>query len=753
MLNKTKESQASAASFIAQAIDFLEKNNFEGFLQQLGHLGTWLQKGHPFPRRSFSLTPQQTLAFQIVQNAWHDQHLARIKHLDIVSACDNKTPALPNSCLLLRLPEEPYWKIIPVNASGEKLDPLDLAAMDDVMELTQKLPVRLIDLDPQEYSQEEQALVSRLKRALKRANPATLAQNHLSAKAALSKASRHRLKLGLDAFKSSCRPTKDLALSEEPPPGLHLVILDQEPCEASWNNFEPNTYVVLRPRKGQKGRIWFYRSAHSKKQELRKKPFPALLSEEQLFLMPEDEAFQKKRQHAFDDKIKNCLLAYHCHQLDEQAQNAIRHYKTRWEKIIRGFEYSLAALTAFVYGAVEMTATMVGFFVAAGIVWTNPWLAILGGLLIAGAVIFPFPSTWANWKVFATYLPDFFDKIGAEYREINSKAKKGFFWLLALLALATGIASGGLAYTATIALPAMLGLSTIGFIFPPLGVIFASAILLTQTFSLLRNFTTLLRKENSWKSFLKPFQEVKKFLHDHHASRSRQLITWIMIGGLTLLALVGLMMSCFTSTRSVGKLFIDQLRLAPQKALACGIAIGAVSSFFSRVYLTVSSALSSAVTVCKQLFSNNASAKAKTDKPRNSLSLSLKKWAAILIDSTLGAAFYAWSIVSLNQRTATELEHDIDLHLSNLSPGSTAALATGAFLTSKARYVTLYLHHAMKPDNPYEAVTQTAADQRLKKNLAFYRENNPHSLFVQTKETKGEEQHYASLSSASFTRT
>ncbi len=738
MFNKTNESRP--AVFVTQALALLEENDFESFLKQMGHLGKWVQtklglSSYKGQEESFEtalsetlassfppLKPEQKLAFEILQNAWQDRSLAKVKHLYFVEDCDLNTLGEPNSCFFSRLNEKPYWQVVPVDANGEKQKPLDLSDLEDIEELAQKIPIDFINLLPKDYSPQQQALIARLKLALKRAALETLDQSELRAKAKLSKALRHQLKLGMETFKWFCLPTANQVLAEEKiGPALNLEILDQEPAQEELARFGPNTYVVLRPQEGRDGRVFFYAS-HKKKQKISNKALQQLLSTNNLtFWMMENETFKARARQNFEEKIKKNLLEFHCRQLDAKAQRAIQEYKTFRQKIIRGLEYSLAALTAFVYGTVEMTATMVGFFVTAGIVWTNPWLAIVGALLLAGAVIFPVPSTWANWKIFSTYLPDFFDKIGVEYREINSKRKKGLFWGLALLALATGIASGGLAYTATIALPLMLGLGSLSFIFPPLGVIFAAAIALTQTFSLIRNFTTILRKENSWRSFIKPFQDVKKFLHEDGASRSKRLLTWTLICGLTLLAVLGLAMSCFTSTRSVGKLFIDQFKMAPQKALAFGIAISAVSSFLSRIYMTVSAALSSAIALSRQALV----------KGPKSIRLSCKKWAAIIIDSLLGAAFYAWSIIHLSQKTPQELEQDVDLHISDLGTASTTALATGAFITTKVRYLTLYLKHAGGPEDVSTAARKKASDQRVGKNVMFFHQDNPQSSFVE----------------------
>ncbi len=491
--------------------------------------------------------------------------------------------------------------------------------------------------------------------------PVPQVQKNLKAKAPLRKDIRHRLKLGMEAFKLLCVGGE----LEENTSSLQQTVDRRSPAEES-------TSSLNLQRVDQISEV-------------------------------EEKQFRK---------------------LDAAAQKAIRNYKTWRQKIKRVVEYTLAALTAFAYGTVEMVATMLGFFAAAGIVWTNPWLALLGVLLLAGAIIFPIPSTWTNWKIFSTYLPAFFDKIGDEYQEINSPKKKALFWLLSIFAFATGIAAGGLAYTATIALPAMMGLGTISLIFPPLGLILAAAITLTQTFTLLRNFAGILRKKDSWQALKEPFLEVKRFLNENQASWGRRLIIWSMVLGLALIALVGLAMSCFTSTRAVGKLFIDQFHTAPQKALICGIVISAVCSFFSRIYLTLSSTLASAIDFSKRLFKGEPSATTREPHP-----IPLKKIMAILIDSVLAGLFYAWSMISLCKKTPADLQQDIDLHLGGMSASSTTALATVAGLTSFVRNSAVSFDHAAKPENIEEEARQQYAAERVKKNIDFYRHYNNRHLF------------------------
>ncbi len=769
MPDETKELES--AGYLTQAIDLLDKNQFSGFLEQMAALGEWLQKKHNLPHYkghkaalaqavATLQTPlairslRQTLAFEVLQNAWQDSGLARMQALHFVD--HENVPGEANTCQLLQQPEEPYWLLIPVNANGVKQPCLDLRTLDKTEDalalLEQKRNGVEIDL-------------ARLQRALRRATLPTLDQRSLGAKADLSKDTRHRIKLGLEAFKLLYPEAKHEAEAEaEILP--QLVLLDEEPTPEAFARYPANTYIVLYPRRGRKGRVWFLQEK-GKKQQLQqgfslgkilrgllnevvdssKTAFSAdllqALDEEQLLLLSENEIIRKRAKTAFDNKIRCLLLDAYFRHLDAKAVKAIRHYKTTRQKILHLFEKTVAALAALAYGGVSLIATMVGLFVATGIVWSNPGLAIAGVLLLAAAVILPVPTTWANWKLFSTYLPAFFDKIGAEYREINTPKKKALFWGLSLLALATGIASGGLTYTATIALPAMMGLGAIGFIFPPLGVAFAAAVALSQAVTFIRNFCDILRKENSWQSFKKPFADVSKILRNNNASFGQRLATWILVGGLTLLSALGLVMSCFTSTRSVGKFFIDQFRTAPEKALICGIAISAVASFLSRIYFTLSSGFSFASQVCKRLFQHEPGR------------ISLKKGIGVITDSISSAAFYAWSMIHLAQKTPEEFTQDIDLHISGLGTVPTALLATGALLTSGTRALAINVNHAGKPSDPYAEARQKAAIQRVNKGQEYYLKKNPHGVFACAKQ-KAEEQTtpcYEAFSSATLTRT
>jgi hypothetical protein len=694
-----------------QALLRLEEQDFQGFMQKMVILGQQVQatsqlkkykdndaalrakllpifSTERFSKKSFN----QELAFTTFQNTWADESLARLKHCHFTR--DLAAPVAPQSCLCVRVTEQPYWRIFVSDADNpENKKALDLNKQSDIEDLLKKLPETLAD--NKVPSHEEEMLVARLRRVLKRTKLASVDQSGLAVKSVLDKELRHQVKLGLQAFKLFMERASSSKLDGG---GIAIKIQDTEPTAAELNQFEAATYVLMPARAGKAGRLLFYNNKRAKR-------------------IKDDNFLQAVLQEQNQEKQKALILAYHCQQLDEQARYAIFYYQTRMQKITRMLGIFLAAVTAFTYGGVELVATMLGFFVAAAIVWTNPWLALGGVLLLAGAVLLPFPATWTNWKVFSTYVPEFFNKIRSEYNEINTTQKKALFWGLSVFALATGVAAGGLAYTATIALPLMLGLGTaVSAIFPPLGVLFAAAIIITQTCMLIRNFADILRKEDSWKSFKAPFLKVSAILNESKASLMRRIVTWCMVAGLAILATLGLIMSCFTSTRSVGKLFIDLLHTAPEKALLCGIAIGSIGSFLSRVYFTLSSATASALILCKRLFNGDPASKP--------LPIPLKKIAAIAVDSALAGGFYAQNMLSLAQQK--DLSKDINIGISGMAAGPTALLAVGAFLTSGARYVAIDLKHVDDPEDPDAADRRQAAFKRHEKNVDLCLQKQPH---------------------------
>lgn len=427
----------------------------------------------------------------------------------------------------------------------------------------------------------------------------------IKAKAGMDKKTRRQLKLGIQALDWLLNQKIPTSATEE----LHVTFHEELPTKQPKSTV--SQYWIIPPQASREGHLYFCQKGQTQAQLIQDQTLQTMLQNDQLLWQMQ---FQAEHQHSefsgkfktriaqeFADKIRAAVFAYHCRQLDKKAYQAIAHYRTWRQQLSKMIGSFLAAIAAFTYGAVTVVATLFGFFVAAHIVWTNPWMALAGGLLLAATVILPFPSTWLNWKVFSAYTPEFYNKIVTEYQAIPSNKKKALFWLLSLLALATGIAGGGLAYTATIALPALFGLGAVSAIFPPLGILFAAAIMVTQTCSLIRNFAALLRKKDSWQAFKEPFFKVNKILQQTNASRGRRFFTWMVVIGLTFLAALGLVMSCFTSTRSVGKLFIDQFKLAPARAVILGAMISGVSAFLSRMYFTLDSAISSGVIICQRL--------------------------------------------------------------------------------------------------------------------------------------------------------
>lgn len=980
---------------LKQALASLEENKLGDFLEHMAALGKRLQLNPKLPHYKDNaaelktqldllssdsvptLHPRQALTFEALQNAWQDRGLARMSGFEFVESLDAR--GTPKVCQILSLQEPPYWLLIPVNERGEKQAALhfedlkDAPGFDDVEELLEqkrlKKPVKDFDL--------------RLTRALRRVNLATLDQRNFRAKADLSKDSRHRIKLGMEAFKLHFLKQEDKAEDE-----LQFKMFDNPPTAREISACQPNTYLVLRPRSGQKARVWFI-DGRSKKRELKKNYlqkwydhqgyhfnksleqwfqdkhflfqvlFNAETADQKLevntpnghafflkekshenirltFLREEEkqsvyhrklalqdiQAKQKNDEKFFlreklDEDIRLFLLNEHFRRLDAKAAAAIRRYKTRTQKVLSVFESAIALLAAISYGGVSLIATLVGFFVAAGVVWTSPGLAIAGVLLLAAAIVLPIPATWTNWKLFSTYLPSFFNKIGTEYREINSPKKKALFWGLSLFAIATGIATGALTYTATLAIPVMLGLGAgLSCIFPPLAIAFAAAVMISQTVTFVRNFCDILRKENSWKTFKKPFVDVRRFLRDSNASGGRQAATWAMVGFLCLFTALGLVMSCFTSTRSVGKFFIDQFMMTPDRAVYLGIAISAISSFLSRIYFTLSSAFKFSQQASKRMFRSdpqkffqpdseqykikvlsehvtpekvlesverrpnekliilmpdpNAAkdekavqaimdnrkdvdkqtalqdiqarrkiayfvkgdklvraekgvlqlpyelsrieekflresqanptsqpaavlvapppatppqpvaegppqaleSKAQTQE-ESLLWLTKKiqaqasdemlaqenrlppilaaKLAAVGIDSAAAGAFYAWSMLDLNQKTPEQLEHDIRLFYNQMDSSSVSALTASAFAAAFSRSFCIMMLHAGDSITPEERARRTAAAQRVEKALTYYRDKNSNCLFAKPREPV-DETRYTSLCSATARR-
>ncbi|HVY53034.1 MAG TPA: hypothetical protein VHA13_00760, partial [Gammaproteobacteria bacterium] len=74
------------------------------------------------------------------------------------------------------------------------------------------------------------------------------------------------------------------------------------------------------------------------------------------------------------------------------------------------------------------------------------------------------------------------------------------------------------------------------------------------------------------------------------------------------------------------KFFIDQIQLAPQRALALGIFISGVSSFLSRVYFTFDSAVTAGQILCKRLLKPN---------PRKILVKNPNKYEVLVLDEDL----------------------------------------------------------------------------------------------------------------------
>ncbi|HVY54024.1 MAG TPA: hypothetical protein VHA13_05845, partial [Gammaproteobacteria bacterium] len=498
------------------------------------------------------LASNQKYALAAYQNAWRDKSLARVRSGNIILTRHEDTEAPNNSCLLIKT--DKTYKIIPVDKNGNRGQAMTVDPESDIAEIAQKIPDYAFSNSEKQISQDS-AVVQRLLRAIRGLNKRNLDQKSLAAKANLDKDIRHRVKLGLVAFSQIYN--NSLSFSEALESRIENGDKDKDikkdeirykilAGEFSKIDASPETYIVIKPTVHKDGCIYFV-DAQGKK---------SLLKDEVIL-----KALRKIRKadlqtqgwnERFNLELKKLILDYYFRQLDRKAHYAIKNYKTRWQKLTTIFGNILAALTAFAYGTVELVATMLGFFVAAGVVWTSPLLATVGVLLLAAAIILPIPTTWADWKTFSTYVPGFFNNIRKEYNEINSPLKKGLFWALSFFAIATGIAAGGLAYTSAIALPAMIGLGAAGIIFPPLGIFLAAAVTLCQAFSMIRSFTKLLRKENSWKEFKRPFKEVSNILRDSNAGWGRRIITWIVVGGLTVLSILGLMMSCFTSTRSVG---------------------------------------------------------------------------------------------------------------------------------------------------------------------------------------------------------
>lgn len=614
----------------------LNKSNFSAFMKNLVNMGEIIQKElaiesyHAAGREAFEQALQgqaltdnsriiysEKLNLDVFENAWRDKSLARLGKIKF--AYHEYEKPEPNSCLLL-WQEGRYKKIIPVNGQGQSLPAIEINKMDEVYAVVSKLTKELVDKTSEQYTIEENELISTLKRVLKQENRQDLDQTSLSAKSILCKQTRHRAKLGLECFKFI---------------------------------FQQNT----------------------------------------IFKEPEK----------LNEKISPPSFQH----LDEQACKAIRDFKTSNEKITTGIGVALAALTAFTYGTLEFGMAMIGFYVALGVIWSNFWLALVGTLLITCAALLPIPSTWTNWKVFSTYLPEFLNKIRSEYNEINTKLKKALFWGLSLFAFATGLAAGGLAYTSAIALPALLNLGAISVIFPPLGIFLGAAVVVSQTCMLLRNFCKILRKQDSWKAFIKPFQKVDEALKQNKLSIGRKIITWVIVGGLVIFSVLGLAMSCFTSTRSIGKFFIDQFNATPERALAWGVAISGVGSFLSRVYFTLDAAISSGVIIFKRLASNYFTGLTKLP------SLPFEKKAAIATDTLQAGGFYAQSVLAQSQQTSQELSRDINLHLSGLPATTTGLLATGAFLVTSVRYFAINIKHTDEPEDPNMQVREQAANHRV----------------------------------------
>lgn len=717
-----------------QALLALEKGNFSEFVKKIATIGEIIQKKLKIKKYrnnktleckllnldlkiETAINNKHKLGYQAFENAWRDKSLARLKKIKFThdtGVKDNtRVKAEPDSCLLLW--EESCYKIIPVSSEGEKLSAIDISKMDDVSEIIRKLPKELANKMPDLYTIEEKELVSGLKKALKCENYKDLDQTSLAAKSALDKETRRRIKLGLEAFKiinkNDFKPLIKQASQAEAyitNQGVALGYYSAKPSFKERMSFRANTYAVVKSSK-QDLQVWFYKDKLS---------WPVDITSQ---VIPGKQECDKE----------DLAAEIYCHYLDKQAYKAIRTFKTTRQKITIAIGSIIAALTAFTYGTLEFGMAMLSFFVAMDVVWSNLWLALVGVLLIAGTVLLPIPSTWTSWKVFSTYLPEFFNKIQSEYNEINSKTKKTLFWGLSLFAFATGLAAGGLAYTSTIALPDLLGLGAIGAIFPPVGIFLAAVVAICQTCMLLRNFCSILRKQNSWKAFIKPFFKVNEALKDAKVSTGRKAITWGIVGGLIVLSVLGLAMSCFTSTRSVGKFFIDQLNTSPAKALAWGIAISGVGSFLSRLYFTLDAAINSGVIVCKRLIKNNLPA------------LSRFKKFAITTDTVQAGGFYAQSaqsMLSQSRQTPQELSHDINfLFLSGMSTISRATLTIVAFLVASARYFAINTNHADEPEDPHKEAREQAASQRIK-NIKNNYENNKSLLFLGT--NKGNENSY-----------
>lgn len=396
---------------------------------------------------------------------------------------------------------------------------------------------------------------------------------------------------------------------------------------------------------------------------------------------------------------------------DAKAFQAIKAYETRSQKARRYLAQFIAAGVSFAFGAVETGVAVV--------LMLSSWPAWGIYLLATPLAII---STWINWRNFKPYVPALFKDISGQnkffdglttYRdekgvmqELTPARKYGLAVFAVFAALPTGIAIGALGYTSTLAIPTLpwIGglVAGVSSIFPPIAIGLAAIVTIAIICMSVKTFSRLLQNKDFTSAVKKPFQEVGNIFADKTdkdgnvikgpGSPAAKRIAYVVTGLFAVIALVGLGMACFTTTRSIGRFLIDQFNTAPAVAAKVGIAICAGPAFVSRIWSTFQWIWSASATILKRIYPN------KDEKGEKA---GVGKVGLAVLEAGMEGVFYGQGLQS---------------------GGTSTALVAAAATTTSIRTLGGNAAHIDDPeDNPKEVdVTSQAMAKRHDKNLNRY---------------------------------
>lgn len=286
-------------------------------------------------------------------------------------------------------------------------------------------------------------------------------------------------------------------------------------------------------------------------------------------------------------------------QLDEKACAAIRDYRTATQSILIALGQFSVAITAFVVGFVE-TGTAVFMLL-------QPYnLAVL--MIYSLAALASMAAAYAKWTTYKHYVSssflnilgqdEFCDGLTSYINEKDGKkqslslSEKIALAVFSFLAILTGGAIGALGYTSALSFLALWGVSAVSAV--PIAVGITVVVALVHMTAFIKTFSNFLGKQDRWSALFKPLTEISEFFaaQEREGKKGKvelffqKAITYVGVAAFSAIGMLGLAMTCYACTQSVGVFVAKSFDFNPAIAKGVGIFVGGFAAFVSRTVFT-----------------------------------------------------------------------------------------------------------------------------------------------------------------------